>query len=116
NISNPRSSNYPNPGNQTFVRLDDISAPGATMTLDIYVESVNAPGVSITSHVDNDNVSGTINVTASATPQAGRTIDRVEFYLNDAYFGSDSSAPYEYSFNTVGVYDGSRPLKVLAVD
>ncbi|MCB1187513.1 M6 family metalloprotease domain-containing protein [bacterium] len=116
NISNPRSSNYPNPGNQTFVRLDDISVPGATMTLDIYVESVNAPGVTITSHADNDNITGEITVTAEATPDGGRTIDRVEFYLNDAYFGSDDTAPYQKTFHTQGVYDGSRALKVVAVD
>ncbi len=116
NISNPRSSNYPNPGNQTFVRLYDISASAATMTLDINVKSVNAPSVSITSHAENDNVGGIINVTADATPDGSRTIARVEFYLNGAFFGSDDTAPYELSLNTAPVYNGSRPLKAIAVD
>lgn len=116
NISNPRSSNYPAPGSQTFVRLFDISASAATMTLDITVKSVKAPSVTLTSHSENDNVGGIINVTADATADATRTISRVEFYLNGAYFGSDDTAPYELAVNTKPIYNGSRALKVIAVD
>jgi immune inhibitor A len=114
--SNPTSNNYPAPGNGTSVRLSDFSASAAVMTLDIEVKTADAPAVDITSHSNNDNVSGMINVTATATPAGGRTINRVEFYLNGAYFGSDSSAPYSLDINTKPVYNGSRVLKVIAVD
>ncbi|MCB1217602.1 M6 family metalloprotease domain-containing protein [bacterium] len=114
--SNPTSNNYPAPGSGTSVRLSDFSASAALMTLDIEVTSANAPTVAITSHVDNDPESADITVTADATPVIGRSIDHVEFYLNGAYYGSDSTAPYEHSFQSNGVYDGLRPLKVIAVD
>jgi immune inhibitor A len=120
--SNPHSRNYPNPGSNTQIRLSSISAAGTNMTLDIEVTSVDAPTVDITSHNDGDSVSGTINVTATATPAGGRTIDHVEFYLNGAYYGSDASDPYELPLDTRGVYDGNaaagtaRALHAVAVD
>ncbi|MCB1217604.1 M6 family metalloprotease domain-containing protein [bacterium] len=120
--SNPFSRNYPNPGANTFISLSNISAPGNNMTLDITVETATAPTVAITSHSDGDSVSGTINVTATASATTGRSIDHVDFYLNGAFYGADSTDPYELAIDTRGVYDGNaagnnaRLLKAVAVD
>lgn len=115
--SNPFARDYPNPGADTSIKLSNISAAGDTMTLDIAVVTDAAPTVTINSHSDDDNISGTVTVTADATAGTDRTIDHVEFYLNGAYCGADSSSPFGLDIDTRAIYDGSdAELKAVAVD
>lgn len=73
-----------------------------------------APATSITSPANGATVSGTINVTADATDNVGVT--KVEFYLDGALAASDTSSPYEWSWNTTTVADGSHSLSSKAYD
>ncbi|MBN2081440.1 M6 family metalloprotease domain-containing protein [bacterium] len=115
--ANPFARDYPNPGEDTYIKLSNFSTVGDTMTLDIQVVTATAPTCAITSHADDDAVSATITVTVDATATGARTIDHVEFYLNGAYYGADSSSPYSLEIDTRPIYDGTgRELKAVAVD
>ena len=114
--SNPFSRDYPNPGSDTYIEVSNISAAGETMTLDITVETADAPDVTITSHSASDTLTGTVTFSATATANGGRSISAVEFYCNGAYLGTDTSDPYSLDFDSRTIYDGSCDLKAVAVD
>ena len=63
------------------------------------------PTTSITAPTNGATVSGTVNVTASASDNVGVT--NVEFYIDDALAGSDATSPYAFSWNTTGLVNGS---------
>jgi Bacterial Ig domain/Repeat of unknown function (DUF5648) len=60
------------------------------------------------------NVSGTVMVSASASDNVGVT--RVDFYLNGLLVGSDSTAPYQFSWNTTSQANGAATLRAVAFD
>ena len=56
------------------------------------------PTTSITSPTNGSNVNGVVNVTASASDNIGVT--KVELYKNGVLFGTDTSSPYTFSWDT----------------
>ena len=82
---------------------------GKTFTLNI-----SSPTVSITFPINNQNVSGTINIQADAQDDVG--IDRVEFYIDGQLVGSDASLPYSYSWDTNIVSNGPHMILAKAFD
>lgn len=78
------------------------------------VKSTNPPTVTLTSHQDNDIVSGTITVTATANDDVG--ISKVEHYVNDEFAGTDSIPPYSFGFDTLLVHGGDNAFRVTAYD
>ncbi|MDF7824532.1 Ig-like domain-containing protein [Pontiellaceae bacterium B12227] len=75
---------------------------------------ITPPTVSVTSPSDQDTVSGIIQVTASASDASG--IKKVGLYVDDAWVETDHGAPYEFSYDTTVLSDGSHLIKVRAVD
>ena len=73
-----------------------------------------APTTSITAPVNGATVSGTVQVTASASDNVGVT--KVEFYRDGALQSSSTGAPYSWSFNTTGVGNGAHTLQSKAYD
>lgn len=73
-----------------------------------------APTTSITSPAGGSTVSGTVNVTASASDNVGVT--NVEFYLDGVLASSDTSSPYSWSWNTTTVTNASHALTSKAFD
>ena len=73
-----------------------------------------APTASISAPANNASVSGTVSVTASAADNVG--VSKVEFYLNGALQGSDTTSPYLYSWNTMTAANGSYTLSAKAYD
>jgi poly(hydroxyalkanoate) depolymerase family esterase len=73
-----------------------------------------APSVNITNPANGDSVSGTVNITASASDNAG--VDKVEFYVNGTLKSTDSSSPYEYSWDTSVEYNGDYRIMAKAYD
>jgi hypothetical protein len=63
------------------------------------------PTTSITVPTNGATVGGTVNVTASASDNVGVT--KVEFYIDGALGGTDTTSPYNYSWNTTGLVNGS---------
>ncbi len=74
----------------------------------------SAPSVSISAPAQGATVSGATTISATASDNVG--VSKVEFYINGALAGSDSSAPYSLSWNTLAVTDGSYTLAVKAYD
>ncbi len=72
------------------------------------------PTVTLTAPANGSNVSGTTTVTATASDNVG--VDRVEFLLDGALLGSDSSAPYSLDWNTATAASGTHSLQARAFD
>jgi hypothetical protein len=72
------------------------------------------PTTAITAPAAGSTVSGTVNVTASASDNVGVT--RVEFYLDGALQSTDTTSPYAWSWNTTTASNGSHTLQSRAYD
>jgi len=82
------------PGNNNQLPTCSITEPLAN--------AVYAPGSQIT-----------VKVNASATEGA---ISKVDFYVDGVVVNNDLTQPYEYTWNTSGVANGTHTLKAVAVD
>ncbi len=74
-----------------------------------------APIVNITAPSNGSTVSETVTISASAT-DVGTGVVKVEFYLNTTKIGEDTTAPYEISWDSSSVADGSYTIKAKAID
>jgi hypothetical protein len=72
------------------------------------------PTVSITSPASGATVSGTINVTASASDDRG--VADVQFFLDGAFRADDTTAPYSVPWDTTTASNGSHTLTAVARD
>ena len=72
------------------------------------------PTASLTAPVGGATVSGTVNVTATASDNVGVT--QVDFLVDGALAGSDTSAPYAFAWNSTGVANGAHTLRARALD
>ncbi len=74
----------------------------------------NPPSAAITVPAEGATVSGTVNVTATASDDKG--VSQVEFFVDNVSIGVDSSSPYSASWNTTTVADGAHQVKAVAKD
>ena len=88
--------------------IDDVTVSAVSGPVD------DPPTVSITSPLNGATVSGTVNVTADASDDVG--VDKVEFYIDDVLKSTDTTSPYEYSWDTTEETDGSHGIKAKAYD
>jgi chitodextrinase len=72
------------------------------------------PTAQLTAPAANSTVSGTVALTANATDNVGVT--RVEFFLNGALVGTDTSAPYSVNLDSKAQPNGTHTLSVRAYD
>jgi hypothetical protein len=72
-----------------------------------------APSVSISSPTSG-NVSGTTSVTVSASDSSG--ISKVELFVDGSLYGTDTSSPYSFSWNTASSTNGSHAIYAKAYD
>jgi predicted phage tail protein len=92
---------------------------GAQATSDSITVTVNAPNgaptVSLTSPANGATfiAPATINLTASASDPEGQ-LARVDFYRGTTLLGSDTTAPYAFSWTNVAV--GTYSLTAIAID
>ena len=63
------------------------------------------PTTSLTAPAANTTVAGTVSLTATASDNVG--VSRVEFYVDSALKGTDTSSPYSYSWDTTN--GGTHP-------
>jgi hypothetical protein len=66
------------------------------------------PTVTITYPSEGQTVSGTVVITTSYTG----CIDTVEFYIGGSLVYTDTAAPFEYSWDTIGYADGPYAIEV----
>ncbi|WP_224240253.1 M20/M25/M40 family metallo-hydrolase [Hyalangium gracile] len=72
------------------------------------------PMAALTAPAAGATVRGTTTITADAADDVAVT--RVEFYVDGALKGTDTTAPYSYAWDTTGTTNGSRVLVVKAYD
>ncbi len=73
-----------------------------------------APEVSVASPAEGEILQGTVSFNVAATDDNG--VKRVEFLIDGQVVGSDSSAPYAWSWDTTQWNDGGYVLSARAVD
>lgn len=86
------------------------------IVVDVSVGRVDftGPTVSIVSPVQDQEISGTVSLEATATDPSG--ISNVQFYVNSQLVYTDSSAPYVYDWDSTTVPNGTTTLQVFAYD
>lgn len=114
----PVGQSFIDPASGTTVKV--LSRTNATLSVSVTLGKTDftPPTLSITSPQINNTVSGTITVSANATDASG--IEKVEFYKDcgraGAPFATDTTAPYQASFDTTQMQDGSNYIKAVAYD
>jgi hypothetical protein len=78
------------------------------------VNDTTAPAVSLTNPASNATVSGTVNVTASASDNVG--VSRVEFRIDNNLVSTSTASPYSYGWNTASSPNGGHVLTATAFD
>jgi hypothetical protein len=94
-------------GDPTFTWYDDVTVTTGT-------PDTTPPTTSITAPANGATVSGTVNVTASASDNVG--VVKVEFYIDGALKSTVTTAPYTFSWNTTTVANGSHTIVSKAYD
>ncbi|HBA67229.1 MAG TPA: peptidase S8 [Methylococcaceae bacterium] len=74
----------------------------------------DAPSVNIFSPTGGSTVSGFVAVEVNATDNVG--VSEVSLYANGLYVGTDTTAPYQFSWDSNQVADGSVTLSAIAID
>jgi hypothetical protein len=72
------------------------------------------PSVSIASPADGAHVSGNVTFNVDAADVGG--VARVEFYQQGNLIGTDTAAPYSFSWDSIQVADGARAFEARAYD
>jgi hypothetical protein len=68
--------------------------------------------------LENETLCGVVEITADAQGVDGKTISKVEFYVDDVLLpdGTDTSAPYSCTWDTSTVQVTAHTIKVIAYD
>lgn len=93
-------------------RVDAVAAVAVSVET-VKVDST-APSTAITSPAGGTNVSGLVVVDVSASDDAG--VSRVELLVNGVKVGTDTAAPYGFSWDSAQVPDGGAKLTAYAYD
>jgi hypothetical protein len=80
--------------------------------------AVAAPTVAVGSPAANTRYTAPadIPITATASAATGRTLSRVEFYHDGLLLGSDTSAPYTYTWSSVPAQTAAYHVQAVAFD
>jgi len=92
----------------------NVGQASSTVNVQNVQKDTTPPTVSIASPASGSTVSGTVNVSANATDNVGVT--KVEFYVNGALQSTDTSSPYNFSWNTASLVNSSYTLTMKAYD
>lgn len=92
---------------------DNVDILGST-TPGTYTIGDPPPSVTITDPTSGETVSGTINVIATATDNIG--VSKVDFSIDGKLRSSDSTSPYEYSWDTTVETDVDHTITATAFD
>jgi glutamine cyclotransferase len=96
----------------TAKAYDGVGLTATSAEVAVFIDNT-APTASITAPTAT-YVQGTVQVTATASDN--RSIAKVEFYDGATLVGTDTSAPYSVSWNTVGVFGSTHTLTAKAYD
>lgn len=102
---------------------DDVGNVASSAAVSASVDNTPLPSVSVTSPSGGATVSGDVVVKAAPTASDDGEVTRVEFLLDGARFGEDTTlenGSYEAPWRTLDpdlpAFDGAHVLKVVAYD
>ena len=96
-----------------YGRVDAAAAVAAAVPK-VLVADTTAPSAAIASPGAGATVSGLVAVNVNAADNVG--VQRVELKVNGAVVGSDTGAPYQFSWDSAGVPNGVANLVAVAYD
>ncbi|HEX5478873.1 MAG TPA: Ig-like domain-containing protein, partial [Dehalococcoidia bacterium] len=104
------------------IKVEALDAAGnssgiITRTVTVDNADTTAPSVSITSPGTGATVSGTVDITATATDN--KAMEKVRFWVDNRYLsfdGYDGDTSYSKTWDTTGWSNGTHTIKVEAVD
>jgi hypothetical protein len=106
-------------GSHTIVAIAKDAAGNSasntiTVSQNVVTSDITAPSVSIVSPANGSSVSGTVSVSVGASDNVG--VKSVSLTVDGALISSLSTAPYNFSWNTTNVADGTHSLTATATD
>jgi hypothetical protein len=102
-------------GNHTLTATArDAAGNRSTSTVTVTMADTIPPTVSITSPSNGQTVSGTVNLTASATDNVG--VVGVQFLVDGANYGAEQTSGYSISLNTTALTNGAHTVSAIARD
>lgn len=97
-----------------------VSTTGTNTTsaqVSVTTTDLTAPTVMLTSPLNGATIAGTITLAATANDAPAPSTPRVEFYLDGSVLlGSDTTAPYSWSWDGYSVFAGLHTLTAMAID
>ncbi|HEX8706129.1 MAG TPA: Ig-like domain-containing protein, partial [Myxococcaceae bacterium] len=100
----------------TAKAYDSLGNVGTSAPVNVTVSNdLTVPTTSITSPASGAIVSGVVQIDAIASDDQG-TITKVDFYQGSVLLGTDTTAPYSWSWDTTRASTGNQALKSRAWD
>jgi hypothetical protein len=117
-LSAPYSVEWSTVGNEgartlTAKAYDSMGNVGTSASVAVIVDNT-APTTAISAPAQNAYVRGTVQVSATASDNQG--VSGVSFYSGSTLIGTDYTAPYEVTWDTAGLADGTATLTSRAFD
>ncbi len=100
--------------NLTARVIDSANASATSSATTVTVTAAAAPTVGLTASPTTATAPATITLNANAAAASGRTVTRVEFYNGSTLLGSDTTAPYSYTWSNVAA--GTYNLTARVID
>jgi thermitase len=91
-----------------------VNAAAAVAAATTVPVDTTPPSVTLTAPATGNTVVGIVPVTATAVDNVAVT--RVDLFVNDVLFASDTSSPYSFSWDTRQLVNGTYTLRVKAFD
>lgn len=95
-----------------YGRVD--AAAAVQLALNTVAQDATMPSVNIFAPTAGSIVSGVVTVDVNASDNVG--VNQVSLYANGKLLGTDTIAPYQFSWNSASVADGSATLSATASD
>lgn len=101
----------------TYTDKYGVTVPQGLYDIGAYeysTDNSNVPVVALTAPSNNDVVSGTVIINATATDNVGVT--KVEFYVSGVLVNTETTAPYSYNWDTTAFANGAYTIKAKSYD
>ena len=100
-------------GTATGMGITNIVGTTSPISLDVFSNDA-PPACAFVNLTDGQILYGTVRIQATASDDTG--IQRVEFYADGVLQSTDTTAPYDFTFDTKTVWNGTHSLSIVAYD
>ncbi len=100
-------------GTPTGMGITNIIGTTSPISLDVFSNDA-PPSCDFLNLTDGQILYGTVQIQATASDDVG--ISRMEFYADGVLQATDTTAPYDFAFDTKTVWNGTHSLSIVAYD